>query len=339
MMRLFLFGLVALVGLVGVRWFVGFTPPIFKKNSVTILEAADINGVDQHLLIRGNDRSNPVILFLHGGPGMPSMFLAHAFQRPLEENFVVVHWDQRGAGKSFSTRTNPELISTSQLISDAEAVIEYLRGKLGADRKVFLVGHSHGSYLGAIFANRRPDLVEAYIGLGQVADVSREIGIQDEFLRRQLSDLGLPADTEISGANREDLLFKTGSEIYGETSFIPLILEGLKAPEYSLSDVMKVSKGSSFSSENFKRDMIDGPLMAAVTSFEIPVVIAMGDHDMVTPVSLAREYFDVLEAPQKCWVSFEKTAHFPHYEEPDQFSAVMNRILDGNFSDCEMAAG
>ena len=325
MVRAIVIPLILLAAVIGARWFVAFTPPIFGANAIADLHAVEINGERQFLLIRGRDKSKPVLLFLHGGPGMPAMYLAHAFQRPLEKDFVVVHWDQRASGKSFRTGIDPTTITTSQLVADAEAAIAYLQDRLGVE-KVILVGHSHGSYIGAILANRRPDLIKAYVGIGQVTDFKREVEVQDAYLRTRLGDLGLPAETEIDGSNREDLLFRTGSEIYGETSFIPLIIAGLLAPEYSLSEVMKVRNGSAFSSKHMKRDMIDGPLMDEIRQFDMPVYMIMGAHDMVTPVSLAEEYFEAIEAPQKRWYLFENSAHFPFFEEPAAFAETMASI-------------
>ncbi len=327
MLRSISFVILLLTIAIFARWFVSFTPPIFAPHAIAKLGAVDINGDRQYLLIRSKDKSKPVLLFLHGGPGMPAMYLAHAFQRPLEEDFVVVHWDQRGAGKSFRKGMDPAQISTSQLVADAEAVIAYLQSTLGAD-KVYLVGHSHGSYIGALLAARRPALVQAFIGVGQVADMTREIEIQDAYLRRQMTGLGLPSDTPLTDANREDFLFKTGSEIHNATSFAPLILTGLLAPEYSLSDVMKVKDGSAFSSKHMKRDLIDGPLLANVTRFEMPVYFFMGAHDLVTPVSLAQEYFELVDAPAKSWVEFENSAHFPFFEEPEKFAEMMARVVE-----------
>ena len=329
MLRAFGIFIVILIALVGARWFVSFTPPLFGSAAIAELGAIEVNGDRQFLLIRGKDKSKPVLLFLHGGPGMPAMYLGHKFQRPLEKEFVVVHWDQRASGKSYRSDIDPALISTSQLIKDAEAVIGHLQSQLGVD-EVYVVGHSHGSFLGAILAAQRPDLVKAFIGMGQVTDPAREIAVQNAYLEGQLGRLGLPADTPVTAANSEDLLFQTGSEIYGETSFMPLIVAGLFAPEYSLSDVMKVQKGSSFSSKHITRDVLSGPLMNEVTDFDVPVYFVQGDHDMVTPTSLAREYFDGLNAPIKRWYGFSESAHFPFFEEPEKFADVMKEILEEN---------
>ncbi len=317
--------LAALFASVAYFVFKSYTPPIFSTNAIAKLEAVDINNDRQYLLIRGHDRRAPVLLFLHGGPGMPAMYLAHDFQRELEKHFVVVHWDQRGAGKSYRKDIRPDELSISQLLDDTTAVVSYLQETLGVE-KVWLVGHSFGSYLGAQFAWQHPDLLHAYIGIGQITDPAEERALQDEFLKSKLVDLGLPADTEITGANREDLLFKTHSELYGAESFIPLLITGLMAPEYSLFDALNIAKGSSFSSAHMMYDVMEKNIMDHQIPFEVPVVIMMGAHDMVTPTALAKQFYDTVQAPEKYWVEFEQSAHFPFFEEPDRFTEEMVKL-------------
>jgi pimeloyl-ACP methyl ester carboxylesterase len=216
-------------------------------------------------------------------------------------------------------------LSTSQLIRDAEKAIELVQGKLG-HRKVYLVGHSHGSYLGVVLAARRPDLVQAYVGIGQIANPGIEVEVQDAFLRGKLHELGLPADTKIGDRNREGLLFKTGSEIVGAKSPFRLILTGLMSSEYSLFDGLNVPKGPQLYREHMKYDVLTTAPMEEVTEFQVPVYFVMGHHDMVTPTSLARAYFDNLKAPKKRWYEFVRSAHFPFYEEPERFAEVMRGI-------------
>lgn len=298
-----------------------FTPPIFAKHAIAELTPLEVNGDRQWLLIRGRDRSAPVILFLHGGPGMPAMYLAHSFQRNLEREFVVVQWDQRGAGKSFKASLDPRTLTISQLLRDTDVVVDYLRRRLGV-RKIWIVGHSHGSYLGALYARRHPDKVQAFVGVGQIGDFDREAALQDAYLKTRLADLGLPADTKITAANRENLLFQTGSELHNATSYAPLVLSGLCATEYSLFDILNVAKGSAFSSANMKYDYSRN-LIADERTFAVPVAIMMGAYDMTTPKALAREYFNAIEAPDKRWIEFDQSAHFPFFEQPKEFADAM----------------
>lgn len=304
--------------------FKSFTMPIFAKDAIADLLELEINGDTQYLLVRGVDKQQPVLLFIHGGPGMPAMFLAHDFQRDLEEEFVVVHWDQRASGKSFKRTADQVQLSTSLLLSDMDVVIDYLRRTLGA-QKVWVVGHSHGSYLGTLYARRHPEKVCAYIGAGQVVDGSRSEHtrmLQEDFLRSQFEGLGFAADTVINDSNLEELLFLTGSELYGETSYGPLLKSGFMAPEYSLFDVLNVARGSSFSSRTMVYDM-PRDLPASEWGFDVPVAIIMGRHDMVTPTQLSRKYYERIEAPSKAWYLFEEASHFPHYEKPRPFTETL----------------
>ena len=315
-----------------------FTPPIFAENGVAELRALDVNGDEQHLLIRGIDRNLPVLLFVHGGPGMPAMYLAHAFQRELEENFVVVHWDQRASGKSFRADANPDQLSTSLLLSDMDVVVDLLRDQFGLGR-LWIVGHSHGSYLGVLYTRRHAEKVCAFIGIGQVSNDSPSgpvLSLQRRFFEDRRQELGLDSDTEIDDSNLEYLLFKSGSELYGETSFMPLLLSGLMASEYNLLDSLNIAKGSSFSSRHMRYDM-PRDLLTNEWEFNVPVALIMGRHDMVTPTQLAKLYFDRIDAPLKAWYEFEEAAHFPHFEQPEKFTAALAELRD-SWGECSQPA-
>lgn len=221
------------LGAVFYLWFTpGSTPAIHGPKSIASLERIRIGGIDQYILIRGNDSSLPVLLFLHGGPGMPAMYLAHAFQRDLERQFVVVQWDRRGAGKSYREDISGTL-TTEQLVADTVELTNVLRARLHQD-KIYLVGHSWGTYLGMLVISRHPELYHAYVGIGQLARSSPIAGIQDEYIRqsaRRIGDQDAINDLEEKGASvREKLLFKFGGEIHNAKSFMPLLLTGLTAP-------------------------------------------------------------------------------------------------------------
>ena len=324
-----------LVALLAVVYtFKSFTMPIFAQESIADLFDLNVNGDAQYLLVRGVDRKQPVMLFVHGGPGMPAMFLAHDFQRDLEKEFVVVHWDQRASGKSFKDTADQVQLSISLLLSDMDVVVDYLRGSLGAD-KLWIVGHSHGSYLGVLYARRHPEKVCAFVGTGQVAEESgsgRARALQEQFLRSRLLDLDLDPDAVIDDSNLEEFLFLAGSELYGETSFSPLLLSGLMAPEYSLFDALNIASGSSFSSQSMIYD-VPRDLTASEWQFDVPVAVIMGRHDMVTPTLLAREYYDRIEAPAKAWYVFDETSHFPHFEQPRKFTKTLAE-LKRRWRDC-----
>ena len=319
------------VALASYSWFTpGRTPAIRGPNSVALLERVRIGNVDQYILIRGNDTTLPVLLFLHGGPGMPAMYLAHAFQRELEKDFVVVQWDRRGAGKSYRDDISGTL-TTEQLVADTVELTNALRARFHQDR-IYLVGHSWGTYLGMLVIARHPELYQAYIGIGQLALSSPIPGVQDEYIRqsaKRMGDQDAIKELEEKGASvRETLVFKFGGEIHHAKSFLPLLLTGLAAPEYSLRDARNIPKGVSLYSKHFVYNSISGELMDAITQVEIPVYFFTGRYDYTDPFALTQQYFSTIHAPQKRMVWFEDSAHFPFYEEPAAFARQMRDVLD-----------
>ena len=307
-----------------------FTAPIFGPKSVSLLAPVDLGGVRQWVLVRGVDRTKPILLFLHGGPGMPMTYLAHAFQRPLEQDFLVVQWDRRGAGKSYSPEIHPTTLRTSQELADAQQLIAWLQARYGR-RPVIVVGHSYGSYLGVALARARPDLVRAYVGVGQVAcSDAEEHAIQDQWLSRQATaaaDLATASEAKRGGDwDRESALFKYGGEVVRMRSFAPLVLIGLGATEYTMADSLNVKRGVDFTHAHFVYDGPNRPLMNSVNALSVPTWFFIGRRDYTTPWPCQTRYFDAISAPQKHLVWFEHSAHFPFLEEPQAFHREMLRV-------------
>ena len=261
---------------------------------------------------------------------MPLMYLAHTFQRHLEDSFVCVQWDQRGAGKSYFKGMPTESITVAQILSDAGELIQELRARFNQN-KIYLVGHSWGSYLGMLLIQRHPELFHAYIGVGQVADEARGREMAARFIRQralETEDQEALVEIDTSGpAVHEKWLFKYGGVLYGKTGYTPFIWAGIKAPEYGLFDIPKVGQGSSFSSRHMVYNVIDGPLINHVTEVQVPVYFFTGRHDYTTPFELVEEYFRVLKAPRKKMVWFERSAHFPFFSEPELFALALKSIL------------
>ena len=312
------------------------TPPVRDakgrdiEGSVASLEQVELGGFPQWILIRG-DPSKPLVLFLHGGPGMPMMWMAHRFQRPLEDEFLLVHWDQRGAGKSFAELPPIESMSDEQILADALHLVRLLEERYGKDR-ILLVGHSWGSYIGSLFAVRHPELLYAYVGIGQVTGSASGDSITESWLRRRAREEGETealTDLDAQGESAyEKWLFRFGGEIRGETNYLTFIWTGLKAPEYGLGDVARVGRGSGWSSEHMRELAIDGPLEEEVTCLAVPVWLFLGEADYVTPSALAVHWLQSLRAPSKGSVRFDASAHFPYYEEPVAFQSALRKVWE-----------
>lgn len=310
------------------------TPPVRDEEgrkvegAVASLERIELGGVGQWILARG-DPTKPVVLFLHGGPGMPMMWMAHRFQRPLEDEFLLVHWDQRGAGKSFAEPPPPESMTDERILSDALELVDTLSRRYGQDR-VLLVGHSWGSYVGTLFARRWPERLHAYVGVGQVTGFADRDSVVEAWLRERAGETG--EEEALDDLNRraeaahEKWLFRFGGEIHGETSYLPFVWTGLRAPEYGLMDVARVARGSSWSSEHMREIAIGGPLGEVVDCLAVPVWVFEGRYDYVTPAALADRWLERLRAPSKRRVRFEASAHFPPFEEPEAFRDALRAV-------------
>jgi pimeloyl-ACP methyl ester carboxylesterase len=297
--------------------------PAHPGAAVASLEQVTLGGDPQWVLIRGRDRHAPIVLFLHGGPGNSMMRFAHAFQRPLEDDFLVVQWDRRGAGKSYRGPVDIPHMRASREIADTIALIEKLQARFGA-RKIILIGHSYGTELGALVAAQRPDLVRAYVGVGQVACRWKRVqAMQEAWLLPQAAARRDNTLVKTIRAHKpfdhEVAVFAYGGAVEHATNKVPLWLMSLRAPEYSLRDVWHTRKGIRFTHGHLKRDVYAGALMDAVPRIPVPVYFFEGRGDRVTPPVCVQDYLKRLDAPQKEIVWFEQSAHYPFLAEPEKF--------------------
>jgi pimeloyl-ACP methyl ester carboxylesterase len=294
------------------------------------LERLSLGGAEQWVLVRGHDSARPVILFLHGGPGMPAMFLAHAFQSELERDFVVVHWDRRGAGKSYQAARDRDRLTVQQTLADTLQLSQLLRERFNQER-IYLVGHSWGTYLALLAARDRPDYYAAYVGMGQLAGTRAEVeAIRREFVAGKARQLGEEdfAGQVATGAHEpnEDDLFRYGGELYGARSFWPILLTGLRAPEYTLWDALRVRQGATLVARGMKYDLLPRPLEGEIADLRVPVFLFLGRYDYNTPSSLAAAYLQRLASPLKELIWFEHSAHFVFFEEAARFHSEMLRV-------------
>jgi pimeloyl-ACP methyl ester carboxylesterase len=338
--RLALFGglgLLILLLVVVVEFFVmrGGTPPIRdaaghrSPRAIAALEWPVLGGSRQAVLLRGADTANPVVLFLHGGPGMPAMYLAHAFQRPLERDFVMVQWDRRGAGKSYGARLPAESLTVRRTLADLYELTQRLRSRFHQDR-IYLVAHSWGTYLGLVAVAEHPEWYRAFVGMGQLvpdtqaAHAAQRALVLEEARRR--GDTAIVARLQAPGMRvRESEMFAMGGELRSATSFWPLLRTGLAAPEYTLLDAWNVQRGAQLLGAVL--DGSAGPaLPAAGSTLKVPVFLFLGRYDYNTPSATASAYLDSLAAPLKGAVWFERSAHFPFFEEPERFHQELRRV-------------
>lgn len=311
--------------------------------AIALSESVQVGGSRQWLLIRGDDRSKPVLLFIHGGPGSPYAGFARDFQSALEKSFVVVQWDQRGAGKSYPG-TDPESMKVQQFLSDTHDMVLHLKRRFQRDR-IYLLGHSWGAYLGLQEAWRHPENLHGYVGTGQMIDLvaqersshrwavaqARQRG--DESALRALEALGEPpyADAVKGMQAKYESLWSYGGMIEGETGPMPFVRGMLCSPDYSLVDIYHFVRGGSFSlqqlarneAERFWRLQAPGP----DARFATPVYFIAGEHDRVTPTPLVEFYAQALSAPDKQVFVIPGAGHFAFYTHAADFNNAMLQVL------------
>lgn len=307
---------------------------IVSPKGVERLEKVRIGGIDQWLSIRGVDKRNPVLLYLHGGPGFSVMASSWYFSRGWEEYFTVVHWDQRGAGKTYVTN-DPEKIrptmTKERMVKDTEEVITWLRREFGKER-IFVLGHSWGSYLGIEMAQRHPDWLHAYIGMGQVTNApeSERRGwryamehaqrAKDQAAIRDLQSIAPYAADGKPVTIKEIMIQRKYLNIYGGYVYhrVNSDHEGEAAklaPEYTDDDVKNLWTADDFAEGILLPEVLKLDFTPLKT-LKCPTILFVGRYDYDVSASAAAEWFEHLQAPSKKIVWFERSGHMMHTEEP-----------------------
>lgn len=317
------------------------TSPPGTPNGIAELKPVDLNGYPQWLLIRGQDVSKPLLLFLHGGPGESNIWTVHYAMKELEKHFVCVNWDQRGTGKSFRPGPPRESMTIDQFVKDTIALIELLRARFG-QRKVLLLGHSWGSVLAMKVAAARPDLLYAVIGMGQVVDMQRGESLSYRYvLERAYAEYNRKAIRALSQLGGSDTYRKDSKFVqrrwlvhYGgmmhvfDTGAVVSIL--LHAPECSIADCIRglMRRDLKFSCRLMGGEIMGVNLLREIPELAIPVFFFAGRYDYTTPFVLVEQFYASLRASSKKLIWFEHSAHMPHIEEPDKFQRELIVIGD-----------
>ena len=315
------------------------TPSIDGSAGIAALERVSLGGVEQTILVRGEDRSEPVLLYLHGGPGFAHLPWAPGYSDELEKHFVVVHWDQRGAGASCEG-TNWDELTLEQIVSDTIELSEKLASRFGGAARIVLLGHSWGSVVGVLAVQKRPDLYHAYVGVGQIVNgrqnevLSYEWAVgeaerrNDQEALAQLRTVSPPYTSyEQLGVQRRWLMSYGGS-FYAMGRARPLIWQLLFGPEYTLATRLSIPGCFKASIDAMwgAIDALDFP--SQIPRLEVPVFFFTGRHDWNTPYSLVEAWAEVLEAPSIELVWFEDAGHMIPIEVPARFQrALLDKVL------------
>jgi pimeloyl-ACP methyl ester carboxylesterase len=289
-----------------------------------------VGGIEQWITIRGQDRDNPVLLFLHGGPGDVTNPWTFALFAPWERYFTVVQWDQRGAGRTLK-KSGPAVaptITVDRMVQDGIELTEYLRKHLGKE-KIVIVAHSFGSILGLRMAKARPELFYAYVGTGLVADSARSSSVaynallkkakavDDQRAIEELSHVGPPPYESGDGFRVQH---KWANAFEGADEFLyGTIGLTLVAPGSSVQDINDSVEGQTLSADRLvPQTKSIGPADLG-REFSIPIFVFQGEQDFTTPTALAQRYLESIQAPRKAFVPISGGGHFVVFMHSDQF--------------------
>jgi len=326
------------------------TPPILGSNgqplagSVATLQQVRLGGTEQWILIRGRSIHNPVLLVLHGGPGQPELgvwrFLSGL--KSLESNFIVVNWDQRGAGKSYQAIDPTSHMTLDQFVSDATQLTNYLRNRFNQPR-IYIVGASWGTTLGTLLVQRHPELFAAYIGTGQMVSQSAtdKIMWRDTIawaqrtgrtdLAKELTANGPPPYTTNVVKKMAPLtIYADDVHPYPESAaFKSLTITANYFPsEYTILDGLNTVKGFADTAAVFYSQLRNINFLQTVPRLAVRTYVLEGRYENPARATFARQWFNQLSAPLKRYVVFAHSGHGVMSGDPDGFAHyLVNTVL------------
>lgn len=313
------------------------------KFEINHKQQVQLGGVPQMIHVWSTDLDNPVILFIHGGPGVPNRHLIRFKMLDLASDYTLVAWDQRGTGGSYRY-CDPRTLTVEQLLSDAHELIDYLKGLFRCD-KVVLVCNGSGTVLGTLIAQRFPDLVQAYFGIGQVVS----------GVRREQESFAWTLNAARDLANKKDAMLLTRIGPPEQGMYHPIV-EGLQMErrmltkysrrkfhtdtymaykttpiatsiEYTTAEKVGVAHGYRSVIKHLWPELSQYDFLNEGHVFEMPYYLFQAREDRSSPSGQVQEYYEVLEAPDKDLVWFEKSNHDPLDEEPLAFKQVLREKL------------
>jgi pimeloyl-ACP methyl ester carboxylesterase len=309
-----------------------------------IRKTIPVNGVMQKIHVVSNDTSLPVLLFLHGGPGVPNRHSVLSADRDLLDSFTIATWDQRGTGGSYRG-VKTETLTIAQLVEDAKEIVSYLCKEF-QKKKIFVIGGSWGSLLGLRLAYAHPEQIAAFVGFGQFVngeknemiswrytlDAARAAG--DEEAVKELESVGPPEKGLYKGGfdgmmKQRRLMMKYGgySKEEGKKSYMEaFVMPMIRSGEYSVTDFA----GSALGYKKVLKAMwaeIGSEDLTRFREYQVPILVFDGRLDMNTPAELVEEWFAGIEAPYKELVWFENSGHNPMGDEPERFKKLLRERL------------
>lgn len=312
------------------------------KQSIFIEKELNLGNSKQSVIIRGEDKNNPILVHLHGGPGYPLFPFIDNFKE-IEKHFTMVYWEQRGTGKSFNKKINSESMNTDTLLSDLNHLINWTRNNIDTNA-VFIWGHSWGSNLGMLYSAKYPNNVKAYIGTGQSVNLKENERLclifamqkakaeNNKKALKQLKKIDTLNYDLKSALKVRKWIYTYGGIIhknYQEKNYInsEIVKKVFQTPEYSLLNKWQLVLNSKYSGIELWDDMMAINLFEQVKRVNCPIYFFEGKYDAIVSSKLAAKYYHKLIATKgKKLVWFNNSAHRPHIEEPEKFITELIKV-------------
>lgn len=319
---------------------------IKTPNGISSLEEIILGDLKQWIFIRSIDQHNPVLIFLHGGPGEPAMGMSSArhLDAELINHFTVVHWDQRGAGKSYNKNIPIHSMTLDRLVEDCSELIDSLRARFFQE-KVFLVGHSAGTTIGIRTAYKYPEKIHAYVGVAQIIDDHEQQKLSYNLIVEKIEKSGDKKNQlaiKTIGPPRYDSPekeFKKAGYIVHHGGFIHdspykqiaiLTLSYLTSPEYSFSEGIRTAnrKGLNFTMNARWEELKNNNFTKEIQSIKVPIYFIAGKYDMIIPQVQFEKKKNGMDAEIGVnLIIFEHSAHLPIIEENEKYTDFLVNVV------------
>lgn len=312
----------------------------------------ELGGIEQFIQIRGEEVSNPVIIFLHGGPAFPISYLSYYYQQDLISDYTIISWDQRGCGRTYYKNNGDQTgLNTEQLLLDLDELVDYTKNRFYKE-KVIIIGQSWGSILGTLYISNHPENVSAYIGVGQAVDFDTGKVFAAEQAIKEAEKLGKDKDAEAlkeatgifassKSASKTDIdnldkITRTVNKYLPAEKQISLAYQafiGLSSPDMNFNDlkwfINAVNTKKMF---NLVEPLINYSYYEFDTSninssFDVPMYFIQGEDDWITPTPMVKDYFETVSAPDKDLIILQGCGHTPFFDDPAEFAESIKAVL------------
>jgi pimeloyl-ACP methyl ester carboxylesterase len=298
----------------------------YCQKSIDTIQEVSIGGIRHTISVKGSNRSNPILLFLHGGPGSSVMSYGDKFTYKLRQHFIVVQWDQRETGKTREANASPEPLTLSLFTRDTKALIDTLLKRFD-QRKLYLMGHSWGTALGFQIARTYPELLHAYIPIcPMIHQVESERMILSMMKAKASADRNSQALAELNAVR---IPFENGEQLYYHRKWLQ---------DYNRSRKKDLQKNTVENWADTWLDLFNEAstinLMESAPELHCPVYFMLGRKDFQTNSTLAFSYYEKLATPKKSVFWFEHSGHFVPSTEPYLLQdIIIKTVLPETFLD------